>query len=289
MTPEQRYTFDAAGFLYLPNAMDAEELRQAREAVDRLMNTPHKELKGEFDYVDQGGVFHHYYHAFAFDKALEHFVTHRATWPIIKELTAGKPALMRGNLKVDTHERDYLTLHSVREQTLEASGFARDVHWTSPSGDRVYCDYFNIFWYFDDVRPGDGGVVMLPGSHKNTIPFPEGIHETMAELDYDYEKCITNNILPHGLVNLAPNAGDVVIASDQVLHGGLRWKPKDRMRRFLVLRYSTQYMLAYMSDGDINLPAGVMDRLSPETKELLAKEHLAHNKAIVATDSVVLS
>ena len=289
MTPEQRYTFDAAGFLYLPNAMSLEELQEAREALDRLTNTPPEELKGEFDYMNQGGVFHHYYHAFAYDKALERFVTHRATWPIIKELTADKPGLMRGNLKVDTHECTYLTLHSLREQALEGSGFARDIHWTSPSGDRVYCDYFNIFWYFDDVRPGDGGVIMLPGSHKNTIPFPEGIHDTMAELDYDYDKCITNNILPHGLVNLAPNAGDVIIASDQVCHGGLRWKAKERMRRFLVLRYSTQYLLAHMSDGDLNLPAGVMDRLSPETKELLAKEQLFHTKSIAMTDNVVLS
>ena len=289
MTPEQRYTFDAAGYLYLPNAMSPEELQEAREALDRLTRTPHEELKGEFDYVNQGGVFHHYYHAFAYDKALERLVTHHSTWPIVKELTADKPGLMRGNLKIDMHECNYLTLHSLREQTLEGSGFARDIHWTSPSGDKVYCDYFNIFWYFDDVRPGDGGVIMLPGSHKNTIPFPEGIHETMAELDYDYDKCITNNILPHGLVNLAPNAGDVIIASDQVCHGGLRWKVKERMRRFLVLRYSTQYMLTHMSDGDINLPAGVMDRLSPETKELLAKEQLFHTKSIAMTDNVVLS
>ena len=289
MTPEQRYTFDAAGYLYLPNAMSPEELQEAREALDRLTSTSPEQLKGEFDYVNLGDVFHHYYHAFAYDKALERLVTHRATWPIIKELTADKPGLMRGNLKIDTHECNYLTLHSLREQTLGGSGFARDIHWTSPSGDRVYCDYFNIFWYFDDVRPGDGGVIMLPGSHKNTIPFPEGIHETMAELDYDYDKCIMNNILPHGLVNLAPNAGDVIIASDQVCHGGLRWKVKERMRRFLVLRYSTQYMLTHMSDGDINLPAGVMDRLSPETKELLAKEQLFHTKSIAMTDNVVLS
>ena len=289
MTPEQRYTFDAAGYLYLPNAMSPAELQEAREALDRLTSTPPEQLKGEFDYVNQGDVFYHYYHAFAYDKALERLVTHHSTWPIIKELTADKPGLMRGNLKIDTHECSYLTLHSVREQTMEGSGFARDIHWTSPSGDRVYCDYFNIFWYFDDVRPGDGGVIMLPGSHKNTIPFPEGIHETMAELDYDYDKCITNNILPHGLVNLAPNAGDVIIASDQVCHGGLRWKAKERIRRFMVLRYSTQYMLTYMTDIDINLPAGVTDRLSPETKELLAKEQLFHTKSIAMTDNVVLS
>ena len=61
------------------------------------------------------------------------------------------------------------------------------------------------------------------------------------------------------------------------------------MRRFLILRYSTQYLLAYVSDGDINLPASVMDRLSPETKELLAKEQLYRTKAIATTDNVVLS
>lgn len=36
-------------------------------------------------------------------------------------------------------------------------------------------------------------------------------------------------ILLHGIVNLAPNAGDVIIASDQVCHGGLRWQAKEQL------------------------------------------------------------
>jgi len=290
MTPEQRYAFDATGFLHVPNAMVPEELREARDAVDRLTSTPPEELPDGFTCSRLDSVFEHYPHAFAYDKALERLLTHPTTWPIIMELTANKPSLMRGNLKVDTHEKDYLVLHSIREQAMDYGlGFSRDIHWTSPSGDRVYCDFFNIFWYMDDVCPGDGGILMLPGSHKNTIPFPDGIPETMAELDYDYEKAGTNDILPHGLVNLAPNAGDVIIASDQICHGGMKWKPKDRKRRFLLLRYEPQYIMAWRSDNDIAYPKAILDRLSPQTKELLVKAQMAHVKNIARDRPVVLN
>ena len=31
---------------------------------------------------------------------------------------------------------------------------------------RILCDHFIVFPYFDDVLPGDGGLLVLPGSRE---------------------------------------------------------------------------------------------------------------------------
>ena len=288
MTPEQRYVFDSAGYLHLKNVLDEEELRGAQEAADRYINTPHEEMPAGFQYM-QTDAFHHHSRGFAFDKALERLVTHKVIWPIINELTANKPGFLRGSLMHDAHDCGYLYLHSIREQMRDGLGFSRDIHWTQPYSETIYCDFFNIFWYFDDVLPGDGGLLLIPGSHKTKLKWPESISETMAKTGYDYEKCCIDNSFPFGMVNVTPKAGDVVIASDQIVHGSLKWKPKDRSRRFLVLRYAPQYMLAWMNDQDITLPKEVIERLSPETRELLAKDQLGHTKGIAERPNLVLS
>ena len=288
MTPEQRYVFDATGYLHLRRVISGDELQEAQDAADRYINTSHDEIPDGFHYMHTP-VFHHHSRGFAYDKALERLLTHETTWPIIKELTANKPGLLRGSLMLDTHDCEYLYLHSIREQDRDGVGFSRDIHWTHPYSDVVYCDFFNIFWYFDDVHPGDGGLLLIPGSHKSKLKWPDTITETMEKNGYEYEKCCIDGSFPFGIVNITPRAGDVVIASDQVVHGALKWKPKDRGRRFLVFRYAPQYMLAWTSSQDIDLPQEILDRLSPETKELLSKEYITHTKEIVDRPSVSIS
>ena len=42
--------------------------------------------------------------------------------------------------------------------------------------------------------------------------------------------------MPPGVLNVCAKAGDVVVISERMLHGALRWQPKDRERRFLTCR-----------------------------------------------------
>jgi ectoine hydroxylase-related dioxygenase (phytanoyl-CoA dioxygenase family) len=37
----------------------------------------------------------------------------------------------------------------------------------------IHCNDFICFFYFTDVNPGDGGVVVLPGSHKSEFERPQ--------------------------------------------------------------------------------------------------------------------
>ena len=117
---------------------------------------------------------------------------------------------------------------------------------------------------------------MIPGSHKSEFSRPKPLL-TLDEADG------VDPIDDPVFVNITPKAGDIVIISELLTHGVLRWKPKDRDRRFLVLRYFPQYT------GTHNLPQPVLDRLSPETLELVASEPYGHIKEIVKQDAVTLT
>ena len=100
---------------------------------------------------------------------------------------------------------------------------------------------------------------MLPGSHKSEFDRPDGI------FFQDLED--PNHPIHPALVNVTPRVGDVIILSELAVHGVLIWKPTDRDRRFLILRYKTQY---FPDDRGRRqpFPKDVWERLSPETQEL---------------------
>ena len=118
------------------------------------------------------------------------------------------------------------------------------------------------------VNPGDGGLIVLPGSHKAEFDRP-------LEMFYPDGK-ITDEIL-EGVVNITPKAGDIVIISELLTHGTLPWKP-DRDRRTLVLRYKPQN-----EGGATSIPDVVLERLLPETRELIEFQGFKHVKEIVKT------
>ena len=266
MTPEQRYLFDLHGYLHIPNLLSDSELAAARAAVDRYIATPDDHLPEGFSRSEDGK---NYAHGFAFDKALEAITLHPSLWPIIKEFTHDRPAFSRGTLLVDSHEHEPLRLHCARE----------DFGWQSTRYDtrenRIFCDDFVIFPYFDDVFPGDGGLLVVPGSHKAAFNRPPELFNggTTAELQD----------LPVGIVNVTPRAGDAVVMTEMVAHATLQWKPRDRLRRTLVLRYRPQFK------GQHAIPDIIAKRLSPETKELIAAAHYTHLKEIVKQDVVRLT
>ena len=126
-----------------------------------------------------------------------------------------------------------------------------------------------------DVFPGDGGLLALTGSHKARFPRPAGMYDD-GNMNLDEA--------PEGVVNITPRAGDMVIITESLTHGALAWRPADRMRRILVLRYHLQTQ--GQSGG---IPEEVVARLSPETVELISPAGPTDVKDIVHRDVVELS
>ena len=275
MTPEQRYQFNTIGYIHLRDVLNPEELRRAQEAADRYINTPPEDLPVGFRFRNLA-QHKHYLRGFAFDKALEHLTMHPSIWPIIREFTGNKPCLARANLICDTHEHDPLHLHNGPGRTMalgvNSDGANSPLGFGAPG--TIHCDFFNIFWYLTDVYSGDGGLLLAPGSHKSEFEFPfERVYKSVDDL-------------PQGIENILPSAGDAVIMAEQVFHGSLRWKPVDRDRRVLVMRYTLQYQLSRQQD--MNMEQAVLDRLAPETRELLETGWRSHEKEISKRETIRL-
>ena len=259
MTPEQRYLFDLHGYLHLKGVVSDDEVGAAGAAAVRYSETGSNALPEGF--VVDGKRFGH---GFAFDQALGSLALHPAILPIIKELTNNKPRLTSGSLMINmpgAEDSGALHLHCARD----------DFGWDSVRYEvrdgRIFCDDLVIFPYLTDVHPGDGGLLVVPGSHKSMFERPpelfnNGVIESLEEL-------------PDGVVNVTPKAGDILVMNEAVTHGALPWMPKDRWRIFLVLRYRLQYR------DSRELPDAIKSRLAPDVLELTDRAGFTDVKGIV--------
>ena len=78
---------------------------------------------------------------------------------------------------------------------------------------RIFCDDFVVFPYLYDVHPGDGGLLVVPGTHKTFFDRPGHL--------YNDGKIKDTDDIPEGVVNITPKAGDFVIISELLTHGAL--------------------------------------------------------------------
>ena len=257
MTPEQRYFFDLTGYVHLRGALSEDELKPAQKAADRYINmSPEEwppEFGGDLNRSDLIGL----QHGFAFDKSLEVLARHPAIWPILMELTNSRPRLNGGTLGYNRHGHNFHRLHA---------GWTAD---KQPDVRRYYIEDGKIratdlvfFFYLTDVHPGDGGLIVLLGSHKAQFARPPEMFYPGAVDDMDY----VADTVPPGVHNPSFRAGDIFIMPEHLMHGALTWKPTDRDRRFLIIRYNVQHMLTGQRRP---FPEAIRERLDPETLDLI--------------------
>ena len=266
MTTEQRYLFDVTGYLHLRKAISEKDLALAQQAANNYINSSQDDLSSDFGSTD-GRL---YENGFAFHKSLEKLLFQPSFWPIIKEFTTGKPRLIRGSMLVNQPGGivEGGSLHWARE----SYGW-QSTRYECREG-QIYCDDFVVFIYLTQVNPGDGGLVVVPGSHKANFDRPKSLFNG-GDLSGD---------IPHGAINITPNAGDAIIISELLTHGALRWQPTNRDRIILVLRYAPQY-----KGGDQWITDSLKARLSPETNELIASASYTEIKQITTRETVSLT
>ena len=259
MTPDQRYFFDLRGYLHLRDVLSPEELAPAQAAADRYINMPPEEWPPEFGADLERRDITGYQHGFAFDKSLEVLTRHPATWPILMELTDRRPRFTGGTLGYNRHGHGFHYLHAGWQPSKRP-----DVRRYYLENGQVRCTDFIFFFYLSDVFPGDGGLIVLPGSHKAHFDRPRGMFYLDAEDDEDRDY-VAHTVSP-GVHNVCARAGDVVIMPEHLTHGALTWKPRDRDRRFLIMRHTVQHMITRQRRP---VPDAIRQRLDPETIDLI--------------------
>jgi hypothetical protein len=118
------------------------------------------------------------------------------------------------------------------------------------------CGQVNMLLALTDIGPGDGGTMIIPGSHKANLP-----HPVFSDPDY-YDKQMDN--VP-GAIEVHMQAGDVLLFVDAVSHGGSS-RTNSGERRVVIYRYgvswgNTRHGYRYSPE--------LLARLMPERRKIL--------------------
>jgi hypothetical protein len=123
---------------------------------------------------------------------------------------------------------------------------------------KFYCGQVNILTALTDIGPGDGGTLVIPGSHKANFAHPEARWATESGQMQRADKL-------EGVIEVHLKAGDALLFVDAICHGASsRTNPGER--RVVIYRYGpkwggTRYGYRY-SDS-------LLGRLTPARRKIL--------------------
>ena len=128
-------------------------------------------------------------------------------------------------------------------------GFDRHQYYIVRDG-RMHNGLTVVAYQLTDVNPGDGGLCVVPGSHKGNFPCPEALRRGEAYGEF--------------VKQIPCKAGDCIIFTEAVTHGTLPWTA-DHQRRTALLRFSPGN-LAYVPHA---WPADMLALMGPEQRLVL--------------------
>lgn len=285
MTPEQRYLFDLHGYLLIPDAVEPDTLAAAATAAHAATAAGRESLSGKAWAWDVYS-----------DPAIAALAFTPKAWPIVLELTNGQPMMRLGiGLHNAPHTGGGGMLHCNREfQRSSSVGSPSMATYTVQNG-KSYCSDFNMFVYLDTVQPGDGGLLLLSGSHKAQFERPPSVGGTygsgnweaplgIREKGWGPEPHSADNQLPPHTVNPCPHAGDIIIMSECTVHATMPWRGNGH-RHVLRIAFKPQH-IAHPED---NLTDDQIMSLSPEIRELRKFARVGVIKSIAQPGPVTLS
>jgi hypothetical protein len=226
------YLFDLRGYLILRNAVDPGHVQELNDILDDVPELEQYEWWGNVQRKDnnkEAGLELH--NIFEAGEPFERLVDH--------------PAWIDHMLHYCGEEGTYVEGLFIDEcmATIRRTGGFFGAHsggWQGAlRGKYVFehgkfrCGQVNILLALTDIGPGDGGTVIIPGSHKSNFEHPDltqhppfGQRVPMEELE--------------GMMEVHLNAGDALLFTDGTTHGANpRTNPGER--RVVILRYGPSW------------------------------------------------
>lgn len=123
---------------------------------------------------------------------------------------------------------------------------------------KFHCGQINVLMAFNDIGPGDGATMVIPGSHKSNIRHPQ----TVA-MEKRGEEVSVDGV--EGAIECHLKAGDALLFVDAIAHGSAR-RTNPGQRRIAVYRYGPSW-------GHFRLPyrpsPELLERLTPRRRSLV--------------------
>jgi len=248
------YLFDLRGFLILRNALDPEHIAALNAALDGFPDLEWGQWHGNVQRFDNNGVTGvELQNIVEGGEAFERLIDHPSWINYLRHFCGEEKSYVEG-LFIDEcfasirRSGGYFPVHS--------GGYRGATRGQYRYKDGVFrCGQVNILMALTDVGPGDGGTMIIPGSHKSNFPHPqEEAWSHLARMDQ-----------MEGAIEVHLNKGDAVMFCDGTAHGASsRTNPGER--RVVIYRYgvswgSTRYGYRYSDE--------LLARLSPERRAIL--------------------
>jgi ectoine hydroxylase-related dioxygenase (phytanoyl-CoA dioxygenase family) len=250
------YLFDLNGYVILKNALDPQHLDELNQAFDKFPDLPHLGWHGNVHRLDNNGYAGvELQNIVEGGAAFEKLIDHPAWIERVHRYCGEKDTYVDG-LFIDEcfasirRTGGYFPIHSggqdgiVRNQYRFINGIFR-------------CGQVNILMALTDVGPGDGGTLVVPGSHKSSFLHPE--------VAPDWADRVGTSALPAGAIEVNLKKGDALLFVDALMHGATaRTNPGER--RVVIYRYgpswgSTRHGFRYSQE--------LLARLTPARRKIL--------------------
>lgn len=251
------YLFDLQGYVVLEDALAEETVDALNDAVDEVLPLAEGEWHGGVHRpagrTDDGVRLQQIYELEPWDRLIAH-----PSWiEYVKHFVGNQDDFDTTHGPVYIDENFFQTKSTGEGTALHSGGHERTKRTQFRYHDgNFHCGQVNVLLALNDIGPGDGATMAVPGSHKQNFEPPF----------YERERGQTLENVP-GAEEIHLDAGDALLFVDSVMHGSAtRTNPGDR--RFAVFRYGPSW--------------GVSRNGYEPTDELLARLS-AEERAIVKT------
>lgn len=261
----ERYLFDLRGYLVLRNALDAAELRALNAGIDALLPLQVGEWQGfvqGHNYGDNDGL--NLQQIYEGGAPFEGLIDHPSWIGHVKHFVGGEgtfdwhhgPVFIDENFANLRGPGEAIGLHSGGDLGVKRTQF----HYHNG---RFQCGQIDILIALNDIGPGDGATMVIPGSHKANLRHPETEKYQMRGEDAAVDKVT-------GAVEVQLQAGDALLFVDSIMHGSAR-RSNPGERRIIVYRYGPSwgnFRHGYQPSPEL------LARLTPERRAIVQPQKL---------------
>jgi len=258
------YLFDLRGYLILENALTKQEVAEANACLDTIPSLKQGEWWGNvhvhsFGTTDGLNLQQIYEAGPPFERLIDH-----PSWiEKIKTFVGGEGTFdySHGPLFIDENFANFrgpgeaIGLHSGGHTHTKRNQF----HYHNG---RFHCGQVNILLALTDIGPGDGGTMVIPGSHKANFQHPNFEKYRMAH------GASVDGI--EGAIEVHLKAGDALLFVDALSHGSAK-RTNPGLRRITVYRYGPSW--GNFRHG-YQVSPELLARLTPEQRKIVQPQQL---------------
>ena len=251
------YLFDLRGYLLLENAISGADLAELNAWVDAHWDYVERPQEGAGEEARSRWIGHVETHSYGIDDGVN-FQNIVEAGPVFERLIDHPAWIDLAKKYINPVNRV-----SIHENLLNVRG--RGGHLYIHCGGHAPLSYLtfrqhntgewmvgqiNVLMALEDIGPGDGPTVLVPGSHKTTEVHPRLMEDGKGIVSAGSGTEAAGTAL--GMKEMHLKAGDALFFTDAITHGSAE-RTNDGYRRAVIYRYSARHLRARfnydMSDG----------------------------------------